>query len=115
MARTMDMQELPLWFIEGTAEFSYGDDARLYGDITNTAGGSTAAKVETLVNTYLTNDGSVEQYSAGYAAVRYMHKAIVDAVEVAELTRTQILQQAGISILSQANSSPRQVLQLLQT
>jgi flagellin len=79
MARTMDMQDLPLWFIEGTAEFSHGADARLYGDIFNTAGGSTADKVDTLVNTYLTNDGSVEQYSAGYAAVRYMHKAIIAA------------------------------------
>ena len=34
--------------------------------------------------------------------------------ETAKLTKHQILQQAGISILSQANSSPQQVLSLLQ-
>jgi len=36
------------------------------------------------------------------------------AEESAELARTQTLQQAGISILSQANQRPQQVLQLLQ-
>ncbi|GLQ32227.1 flagellin [Litoribrevibacter albus] len=36
------------------------------------------------------------------------------AQETAELSRTNILQQAGISVLSQANSQPEQVLSLLQ-
>lgn len=36
------------------------------------------------------------------------------AQETAELTRTQILQQAGVSVLSQANSQPQLVLSLLQ-
>jgi len=36
------------------------------------------------------------------------------AAETAELTRSQILQQAGISILSQANAQPQNVLALLQ-
>lgn len=36
------------------------------------------------------------------------------AQETASLTRNQILQQAGISVLSQANSLPQQVLSLLQ-
>ena len=36
------------------------------------------------------------------------------AAETAELTRTQILQQAGISILAQANALPQNVLGLLQ-
>lgn len=36
------------------------------------------------------------------------------AKESAELSRTQTLQQAGISVLSQANQRPQQVLQLLQ-
>ena len=36
------------------------------------------------------------------------------AAETAELTRSQILQQAGISVLSQANALPQQVLSLLQ-
>lgn len=36
------------------------------------------------------------------------------ATETASLTKNQILQQAGISVLSQANSLPQQVLSLLQ-
>ncbi|MDR9425897.1 MAG: flagellin, partial [Marinobacter sp.] len=36
------------------------------------------------------------------------------AKETAELSRTQVLQQAGLSVLSQANARPQQVLQLLQ-
>ncbi|MPN36914.1 A-type flagellin [bioreactor metagenome] len=35
------------------------------------------------------------------------------AAETANLTRTQILQQAGTAMLAQANSLPQQVLQLL--
>ena len=35
------------------------------------------------------------------------------AIEAANLTRTQILQQAGIAILAQANAIPQQVLSLL--
>jgi flagellin len=36
------------------------------------------------------------------------------ASETSELTKYQIVQQAGISVLSQANSSPQQILSLLQ-
>lgn len=36
------------------------------------------------------------------------------AAEAAALSRSQILQQAGISVLSQANAAPQQVLKLLQ-
>jgi flagellin len=42
---------------------------------------------------------------------------IVDAdfaVETANLTRGQILQQAGIAVLAQANAAPQNVLSLLQ-
>ena len=37
------------------------------------------------------------------------------AKESAELARTQVLQQAGLSVLAQANGRPQQVLQLLQS
>ena len=37
------------------------------------------------------------------------------ASESAELARTQVLQQAGLSVLAQANARPQQVLQLLQS
>ena len=36
------------------------------------------------------------------------------AAETAALSRNQILQQAGTSILAQANQQPQQVLSLLQ-
>jgi flagellin len=36
------------------------------------------------------------------------------AQETAQLSRTQVLQQAGVSILSQANAQPQLVLSLLQ-
>ena len=36
------------------------------------------------------------------------------AAETAALSRSQVLQSAGLSILSQANAQPQQVLQLLQ-
>ena len=36
------------------------------------------------------------------------------AAETAELARTQVLQQAGLSVLAQANARPQQVLKLLQ-
>ncbi|MEJ0088059.1 MAG: flagellinolysin [Pseudomonadota bacterium] len=77
MARSMDMHDLPLWFIEGTAEFIHGADTRLFNDLSNTAGGSTAAKVATLMSTYLTANGSEQLYSAGYAAARYIHSEIL--------------------------------------
>jgi len=54
-------------------------------------------------------DASVENLSAA-------RSRILDAdfaVETAELTRTQILQQAGTTMLSQANSLPQNVLSLL--
>ncbi|HEX6637004.1 MAG TPA: flagellinolysin [Steroidobacteraceae bacterium] len=77
MGRAMNMTGLPLWFIEGTAEFIQGADDRLRNDIAGTAGATTDAKVATLMSTYL-NSGNVQMYSAGYAAVRYIHKEILD-------------------------------------
>jgi len=69
--------DLPLYFIEGTAEFLIGADARLNNDL-NALGGQTAANIETLFDNELNNNGSLEQYSAGYAAVRYLHQSIID-------------------------------------
>ena len=79
MMRSTNFKDLPLWFIEGSAEFMQGADARLYADLSNMTGNSTAEKVQALMNGYLTNDGSVQQYSAGYAAVRYLQQALIDA------------------------------------
>lgn len=79
MARSINMRDMPLWFVEGTAEFIHGADDRLNSDLNAMAGGTDAAKVENLMNGYLANDGSVQQYSAGYAAVRYLHSSIIAA------------------------------------
>jgi len=76
MGRSMNMGGLPLWFIEGTAEFMAGADARLNGDLANAAGVGTAAKVATLMGN-LNGSGS-PMYSAGYAAARYIHREIID-------------------------------------
>jgi flagellin len=79
MARAINMRDMPLWFVEGTAEFIHGADARLNNDLAAMAGSSDAEKVENLMNGFLGNDGSVELYSAGYAAVRYLHSSVIAA------------------------------------
>ena len=53
---------------------------------------------------------SIENLSAANSRIREVDVAS----ETAELTRAQILIQAGVSILSQANTSPQMALQLLQ-
>jgi len=53
---------------------------------------------------------TVENLSASRSRIRDADFA----AETAELTRAQILQQAGISVLSQANALPQNVLALLQ-
>lgn len=53
---------------------------------------------------------SVENLSSAQSQIRDTDFA----AETAELSRNQILQQAGISVLSQANSAPQAVLSLLQ-
>lgn len=53
---------------------------------------------------------SIENLSAAESQIRDADFA----AETAELTRNRILQQAGVSVLSQANSGPRAVLSLLQ-
>jgi hypothetical protein len=59
------------------AEIRDAGAERLFGDITATAGGSTAAKVASLMSNYLTANGSVQLYSAGYATTRYIHQVII--------------------------------------
>jgi flagellin len=53
---------------------------------------------------------TVENYTAARSRVQDADFA----VESANLARTQVLQQAGISVLAQANALPQQVLALLQ-
>jgi flagellin len=59
----------------------------------------------------ITNLGiSVENFSAARSRIQDTDFA----AETAELTRVQILQQAGTSVLAQANAAPQNVLALLQ-
>ena len=52
----------------------------------------------------------VQNYSASESAIRNVDVA----TESSNMTRYQILQQAGVSVLSQANSSSQLALQLLR-
>ncbi len=70
MGRTMNFNALPSWFKEGTAEFIHGADERLYAD---SLGGTNFAAV---VSEFSSWEGTSIDYSAGYAAVRYMHAQI---------------------------------------
>ena len=88
MARTMDMDidgnndtnpndpVIPTWFKEGTAEFIHGADDRLFAD---TLGGTSTLSVMNAWNAGWpggTGTGSSKDYSAAYAAVRYLHDEI---------------------------------------
>mgnify|MGYP000964802092 FL=1 len=71
MSRSMDFNSLPNWFKEGAAEFIHGADERLNADYAG--GGGWAAMIAAF------NADSVAAsagYSAGYAALRYMHDKI---------------------------------------
>lgn len=51
----------------------------------------------------------IENYSASESAIRDVDMSS----EVTELTKSQILQQTGMAMLSQANQAPQQILQLI--
>jgi len=57
---------------------------------------------------------SVQSYSENVSASRSRIQDADFAAETANLTKAQIMQQAGISMLSQANSAPQNVLSLLR-
>jgi flagellin len=57
---------------------------------------------------------SVQTTSENLSAARSRIRDADFAAETANLTRAQILQQAGTAMLSQANSAPQNVLSLLQ-
>jgi flagellin len=57
---------------------------------------------------------SVETSSENLTAARSRIQDADFAMETAKMTSSQVLQQAGISVLSQANSSQQNILKLLQ-
>ena len=76
----------------------------------NTARADLGALQNRFESTIANLSTSVENLSASRSRIRDADFA----AETAELTRAQILQQAGISVLAQANATPQSVLALLQ-
>jgi len=106
-----------------------------YGSVVSTGTVSTTAKACALISAVDGYLDSVNSVRAQLGAVQNRFEAVVRngqnvsenlsasrsriqdadfAMETANLTRAQILQQAGISMLSQANAQPQNVLSLLR-
>ncbi|AJE98168.1 flagellin [Pandoraea apista] len=76
-------------------------------DTFNATLGATQNRFQSTISSLSTTTQNLTQARSGVQDTDY-------AAETANLTRSQILQQAGISMLSQANQLPQQVLKLLQ-
>lgn len=75
---------------------------------------SQRAKFGALQNRFASTIANLETSIENLSAARSRIMDADFAVETAELTRTQILQQAGTAMLAQANQIPQNVLSLLQ-
>jgi len=75
---------------------------------------SERANLGAIQNRFETTISNLEITSENLTAANSRIKDADFATETAELARTQVLQQAGISILAQANALPQQALSLLQ-
>ena len=104
----------------GAASFDISTDANaaqaeltaLDADIDAVSGlratfGATQNRFESVIS-------SVQSYSENLSASRSRIQDADFAAETANLTKVQIMQQAGIAMLSQANSAPQNVLSLLR-
>ncbi|WP_196158115.1 flagellin [Reinekea sp. G2M2-21] len=74
---------------------------------------SQRAELGALQNRFESTTANLQITSENLAAANSRIRDADFAAETAELSRTQVLQQAGISILAQANQRPQQVLSLL--
>ncbi|WP_217390204.1 flagellinolysin [Deefgea piscis] len=71
MGRSMNFVPLPKWFKEGAAELIHGADERIVNDYNGGAG------LATILAAFNADDVSASAgYSAGYAALRFMHERI---------------------------------------
>lgn len=75
---------------------------------------STRASLGAIQNRLQATISNLSSVSENVSAARSRIQDADFAAETANLTRNQILQQAGISVLAQANALPQQVLSLLQ-
>jgi flagellin len=74
----------------------------------------TRAELGAIQNRFMSTIANISTGIENLSAARSRIQDADFAVETAELTRTQILQQAGVAMLAQANSLPQNVLSLLQ-
>jgi len=72
------------------------------------------AKFGALQSRFETTIANLQTSSENLSAARSRIRDADFAAETASLTRSQILQQAGVAMLAQANALPQSVLQLLQ-
>ncbi|MEM7406001.1 MAG: flagellin [Pseudomonadota bacterium] len=75
---------------------------------------STRADLGAIQNRFESTIAALGAQTENLSAARGRIRDADFAAETAELTRLQILQQAGVSVLSQANAQPQLVLALLQ-
>ena len=95
-----------------TADNAQLELAILDADIDKVSGlratfGATQNRFESVIS-------SVQSYAENVSASRSRIQDADFAAETANLTRVQIMQQAGVAMLSQANSAPQSVLSLLR-
>ncbi len=83
-------------------------------DAAITAIDSQRAAIGAVQNRLQSTISNLQSVSENVSAARSRIQDADFAAETASLTRNQILQQAGISVLAQANALPQQVLSLLQ-
>ena len=75
--------------------------------------GSSRAELGALQSRFQSTIRNLSSISENVAAARSQIRDTDFAAETAELTRNQIIQQASVSILSQANQRPQTALSLL--
>jgi flagellin len=107
------------------------DTANLTYEITGSVGTSALSaisEIDVMINTLNTNraalgaiqnrfEGVLTQLSSAHESTEAARSRIMDAdyaAETAKLARAQVLQQAGVAMLTQANALPQNVLRLLQ-
>lgn len=86
MTSTMNFGDMPIWFVEGVAEFSHGADERLKNNIANLGNGISPAQLDSGVKAVVDsigtgsegdwNAGNPPSYSAAYLSVRYLDAEI---------------------------------------
>jgi len=90
------------------------NDAIMRVDSALTAINSLRSELGAVQNRFESTIANLSTTSENLSAANSRIRDADFAKETAELARTQVLQQAGLSVLSQANGRPQQVLQLLQ-